>query len=230
MGADIIIGVTVQGAPKTAEDLGSTMSILNQIVDVNCKNKYDDNLGITDVPIRVNTTGYNAASFTDVANDTLIRRGEEEALRHWDELLALKQRIGIDSTFRPQRLVPRRPQAMTERVRVTAFEFENLSRHDERFIREKFHLSRQDSTDTRLEERIATSLRTDLFYQSVSMRSVTDGDGCRVIFTAGNRKTSQLGVGFRFDNEEMVALQLNADFPLKTPLPTDIDLTMRLGK
>ena len=42
MGAEIIIGVTVQGAPKVAEDLGGTMSIISQIVDVNCKNKVED--------------------------------------------------------------------------------------------------------------------------------------------------------------------------------------------
>jgi NTE family protein len=39
MGAEVIIGVTVQGAPKVAEDMGGTMSIISQIVDVNCKNK-----------------------------------------------------------------------------------------------------------------------------------------------------------------------------------------------
>ncbi|MBR6264474.1 MAG: patatin-like phospholipase family protein [Prevotella sp.] len=34
MGADIIIGVTVQGEPKIANDMGRTMSILSQIIDV----------------------------------------------------------------------------------------------------------------------------------------------------------------------------------------------------
>lgn len=90
MGADIIIGVTVQGDPKMANDMVRTMSILSQIIDVNCKNKYDENLTITDVPIRVNTTGYGAASFSANAIDTLIRRGEEEAMKHWDELIKLK--------------------------------------------------------------------------------------------------------------------------------------------
>ena len=46
---------------------------------------------MTDVAIRVNTKGYNAASFNDVAIDTLIRRGEDEAMKHWDELTALKK-------------------------------------------------------------------------------------------------------------------------------------------
>ena len=36
MGAEVIIGVTVQVAPKVAEDIGGTMSILSQIIDVNC--------------------------------------------------------------------------------------------------------------------------------------------------------------------------------------------------
>ena len=53
MGAEVIIGVTVQGAPKVAEDMNSTMSILSQIIDVNCKNKLDENLAITDLHLEV---------------------------------------------------------------------------------------------------------------------------------------------------------------------------------
>ena len=95
MGAAYVIGATVQGPPKTADDLANGSSVLGQIVDVNCKNKYDDNLKLTDIAIRVDTRGYNAASFTPAAIDTLIRRGEEEAMRHWDELIALKCRLGM---------------------------------------------------------------------------------------------------------------------------------------
>lgn len=106
MGADYIIGVTVQGAPKTADDLTSGTEILSQIVDVNCKNKYDENLAITNVPIRVNTKGYGSASFSKVAIDTLIRRGEEEAMRHWDELVALKRELGMADGDTISRLQP----------------------------------------------------------------------------------------------------------------------------
>lgn len=95
MGAEYVIGVTVQGPPKTADDLVHGSAVLGQIVDVNCKNKYDDNLKLTDIAIRVDTRGYNAASFTPAAIDTLIRRGESEAMRHWDEIIALKHRLGI---------------------------------------------------------------------------------------------------------------------------------------
>lgn len=102
MGADYIIGATVQGPPRTADDLSSGASVLGQIVDVNCKNKYADNLAITDIAVRVNTKGYGAASFTPAAIDTLVRRGEEEAMRHWDELMALKRKLGLADDYRPQ--------------------------------------------------------------------------------------------------------------------------------
>ena len=230
MGADIIIGVTVQGAPKTSDDLGHTISILSQIIDVNCKNKYDENLAITDVPIRVNTEGYNAASFNDNAINELIQRGEDEAMKHWDELIALKQRIGIDDSFVPPVLTPQNPSALTEKVKVNRFVFENFTSHDEHFIRSKFHLSKYDSIDARQEAKIATSMRVDLFYQTVDTRSVPEGDGYVLIFTAGNKKTSQVNLGGRFDTEEIVALQINADHPLQTSIPIDVDLTIRLGK
>ena len=134
MGADIIIGVTVQGAPKVAEDMGGTMSILSQIIDVNCKNKYDENLAITDLHLQVDTKGYGSASFSQAAIDTLIRRGEELAMRHWDDIMALKRRIGVDDNYRPTILHPLRPRVMSEKQRVSGYSFENMTPQDEQFL------------------------------------------------------------------------------------------------
>jgi NTE family protein len=230
MGADIIIGVTVQGAPKNAEDLGGTMSILSQIIDVNCKNKYDENLAITDLHLQVDTKGYGSASFSQAAIDTLIRRGEELAMRHWDDIIALKKRIGIDETFRPIILHPLRPKVMTEKQHVTSYSFENMTPQAERFLRQKFSLNKRDSIDAELEQQLTTSMRVDLFYQTAECHLVPDGDGVRVILSAGNRKSVQLQVGARYDIEEYAAVQLGLGIPLKTAIPINTDITLRLGK
>ena len=252
MGADIIIGVTVQGAPKVAEDMGGTMSIISQIVDVNCKNKYEENLAITDMHFQVDTKGYGSASFTAAAIDTLIRRGEEEGMRHWDAIMALKKRIGIGEDFRPAVLHPLRPQVLTEKRRVTGFTFENMTPQAERFIRQKYHLSKTDSIDAKLEQQLTTTMRVDLFYQTAECRlkpeklpvlsedSVPEGragdstsgtgDGVRVILYGGNRKSVQFNAGFRFDTEEYATVQLGLDVPLKTAIPVSTDITLRLGK
>ena len=230
MGADIIIGVTVQGAPKTAEDMGGTMSIISQIVDVNCKNKLDENLAITDLHLTVDTKGYNAASFSLAAIDTLVRRGEEEAMRHWDEIVALKQRIGIDDTFRPVILHPIRPEVMTEKHRIIDITFENMTPQDEKFLRQKFHLNRTDSIDAKLQQELTTSMRMDLFYQTADCRLNFNPEGVRVVLSAGNRKSVQFHAGFRFDSEEYAAVQLGLDIPLKTTIPMNTEITLRLGK
>ena len=230
MGADIIIGVTVQGPPKVAEDLGGTMSIISQIVDVNCKNKYDENLAITDLHFPVDTKGFNAASFTPAAIDTLIRRGEEEAMRHWDQILALKKRIGIDDSFRPTILQPLRPQVLTEKRHVTGFTFENMTAQDERFIRQKHHLNKLDSIDAKLQQQLTTTMRVDLFYQTAECRMVQDGDDMRVVLSASGRKSVQLHAGARFDTEEYATVQVGLDIPWKTLIPVSTELTVRLGK
>ena len=230
MGADIIIGVTVQGPPKVAENLGGTMSIISQIVDVNCKNKYDENLAITDLHFPVDTKGFNAASFTPAAIDTLIRRGEEEAMRHWDQILALKKRIGIDDSFRPTILQPLRPQVLTEKRHVTGFTFENMTAQDERFIRQKHHLNKLDSIDAKLQQQLTTTMRVDLFYQTAECRLVQDGDDMRVVLSASGRKSVQLHAGARFDTEEYATVQVGLDIPWKTLIPVSTELTVRLGK
>ena len=252
MGADIIIGVTVQGPPKEAGDMGNTMSILSQIIDVNCKNKYDENLAITDVPIRVNTTGYSAASFSLNAIDTLIRRGEEEAMKHWGELMAVKQRLGLDPSYQSRRLTPRNPEAMTQKRPVTEYVFENMTPHDQRFLRKKFNLKAGDMIDPEREQQLTTAMRLDLFFQSAECRTITvasektkkksdtlasppitqqAADSVRVVLTAGNRKTSEVGAAFRYDLEEHAAVQLGAYFPIAAQsMPIDGSLTLRLGK
>jgi len=230
MGADIVIGITLSGKPKTAENIGGTMSIVGQIIDVNCVNKYNENKAITDLYMNVDPHGFSTASFTAPAIDSLIRYGEEEAMRHWDQIIALKKRIGIDEAFRPTIYHPLRPQVMTEKQHVTGYTFENMTPQAERFLRQKFHLSKTDSIDAKLEQELTTSMRVDLFYQTAECRLVPEQNGVRVILAAGNRKSVQLHAGVRYDTEEYAAVQLGLDIPLKTATPMNTDITVRLGK
>ena len=230
MGADIVIGVTLSGKKKTSEELTGTMSIVGQIIDMNCLNKYEENIAISDLHMNVDPRSYSTASFSSAAVDSLVRYGEEEAMKHWDEIIALKKRIGIDETFRPTILHPLRPNVMTERQRVNSYTFENMTPQDERFIRQKFHLQKVDSIDAELELQLTTSMRVDLFYNTAECRLVPDGNGVRVILSAGSRRSMQLHAGVRFDSEENAAVLLGLDLPLKTSIPINTDLMLRLGK
>ena len=230
MGAEVVIGVTLNGKPKTAEDITGTMKIVGQIIDVNCVNKYAENKAITDLWMNVDPHGYSTASFTSEAIDSLVRYGEEEAMRHWDEIIALKKLIGIDDSFRPTIYSPLRPDAMTERQHITGFTFENMTPQAERFLRNKFHLNRTDSIDAKLEQALTTSMRMDLFYQTAECQLIPEAGGVRVVLSAGERKSVQFHAGVRYDTEENAAILLGLDIPLKTATPIETDITLRLGK
>ncbi|MCR5270360.1 MAG: patatin-like phospholipase family protein [Prevotella sp.] len=230
MGADIVIGVTLTGKPKTAEDITNTMSIVGQIIDVNCVNKYKENIANTDLHMNVDSHGYSTASFSAEAIDSLIRYGEEEAMKHWDQIMALKQQIGVGDDFKPEIHQPLRPRVLTERQRVTGFTFENMTPQAERFLKQKFQLAKTDSIDAQLEQELTTSMRVDLFYNTAECRLEPEGDGVRVILSASSRKSVMLHAGVRFDTEEYVALQLGLELPLNTAIPMNTDVTIRLGK
>lgn len=166
MGADIIIGVSVQGPPLTADEIGDAATVMMQIIDLNTKNKYQENLTMSDIVMKVDVQGYSAASFFPAAIDTLLARGDREARRHWDELLALRRYHNIDSVTYP------------------AIYDQELPTHD----------------------------RTN------------------VDKTARLPQIPIISVGFRFDTEEMGALQINGKLPLKTRLPMGISGTIRLGR
>lgn len=165
MGADIVIGVDVQSELKGASELNSTSTILLQIVDHNCKHKYEENLALTDIHILVNTKGYSSASFSEAAVDTLIRRGEEAAMEHWDEFVKLREEIGVSG------------------VKV------------------------QDSSDN---AQVPAPVKVE--------------------FVGNEKPQKTINVGARFDSEEMVALQANAEVPIRAKVPMNAELTIRLGK
>ena len=165
MGADIVIGINVQNAPRTAADLGGAADVFNQIIDMNCKNKYDRNLALCDVVVQVDVSGYSAASFTASAIDTLLRRGEAQTREVWKHLLALRRHYGLDSTPRPEHFSHYHPDIPSRK-----------------------------------------QLRTGVLGIPVAR------------------------VGFRFDSEEMGAVQIGGSLPLHTRIPMQIDAMARMGR
>ncbi len=185
MGADIIIGVTVQNDSLRADEITDAMSVFNQIIDINSKNKYDDNVALSDIFMKVDVHGYSAASFTHSAIDTLIRRGAEEAARHTDDLQALSHRI--------------------------------------------VGLGNGNSKDNDHSDRYRHRLRREPVFDIDSSNTVPpqmDGKSKK----EQSKLNPIVSVGFRFDTEEMGALQLNGKLPFWQQFPMELAATIRLGK
>ena len=237
MGADVIIGVSVQSPPRTAADINTGGEVLMQIIDINCKNKYDDNWAMTDIPIKVDVKGFSSASFTTAAVDSLITRGEQAAMRHWDELARLGEELHSELTaseLRADSLQHVRRQASgidaDFEVRLDSVAFVGLSASDADYVAAKYGLRKGMSVTTGMIEEGIGAIGSDLLYTDAGYYLDTH-DGRNILtVTAGERKAARVNLGVRFDTEEMVALQANVTHRPDTRVPLELELTGRLGK
>ena len=230
MGADVIIGVSVQSDPRTADELKSGPDILLQIVDLNCKNKFEENWAMTDIPIKVDVKGYSSASFNRAAIDTLIARGEQAAMKQWGKLVALRRSLGLADGRATVGLRRTVPSSETLLFKIDSVCFDRIAESDSRYIVSKYGLMRGDTVSAKRIEEALTSLSTVFLYTNVGYNVNKRGDSYVLRITADSRKSTRINLGVRFDTEEMVALQANMSHRLGTRTPVVLEFTGRLGK
>lgn len=230
MGADIIIGVSVQGAARTADELYGGASILSQIIDVNCKTKYDENWAMTDVPIKVDVKGYSAASFTKAAIDTLISRGESAAMEQWHGLMRVKRSLGLQPDYMPEHKGMAGKTLMPKKLKLVDVVFNNVDDYDRRYIISKYDIGTTDSVFSEQIEKAVVAMYADLMYTDAGYSLAKSGDGYVLSITAKSKKVSDVSLGVRFDTEELVALQGNMSYRVRSRMPVNLALTVRLGK
>ena len=99
MGADIVIGVDLATSDLRSYDrLHSPGDIATQIIALHGYDKYERNRDRTDLLFRPDMEPYRSSSFAPAALDTMLHRGEADARRRWNEIMALKRRIGLSDT------------------------------------------------------------------------------------------------------------------------------------
>lgn len=229
MGADIIIGVDVQNALKSADKLNSVPEILGQIIDITCQTNHEKNVALTDTYIRVNVDGYSSASFAEAALDTLMRRGEEAARNQWDALIALKKEIGISDNYVVKSHGPY-SSFSTNAIFVSDITFTGVDNADRKWLMKKCNLKENSDITTQQIEQAVYQLRGSQSYSSASYTLTEAPGGYHLTFLLEEKYERRINLGIRFDSEEIASLLVNATAALNTHIPSHLSLTGRLGK
>ncbi len=229
MGADILIGVDLGTSDlKDLDKLNNTSDVIGQLIALLGHDKYSTNKDTTDLLIRPNVSPYNAASFSATAIDTLIQRGEQAARRQWDEIIALKARIGIEGE-QPVRRSFIHPLGMEEAFFIRTVTFEGADPRDERWLRSITHL--RDSsmvTADELQDAMSIVIGTDAYAQvSYKLTGERQQD---LVLSMQEKPMSSLNAGLRFDSEELVAVQLNGTLNYRNRYRSKLALTGRIGQ
>ncbi len=230
MGAEIIVGVDVQSGPKKDDNIVTVADMVGKIVEITSKSKYAENRKETDVYIKVNVEGYNAASFNPEALDTLTRRGEEAARGEWTELIQLKNKIGVSGDYEPKHNSPYRVITPEDTIRIMHISFEGLDDDEKNWLMRKC-LLKNDSKMTLngIQEAISNIYGTQIYTNVGYVLNTTEG-GYDLHFTLDNNRVNSFNLGIRFDSEEVASVLLNAQYQFNTRVATKAALTGRLGK
>ncbi len=229
MGADVLIGVDLGTSDlKQIEKLNTPWDVVGQIIALNGYEKYGPNRERTDLLIRPETNPYNSASFSEAALDTLIQRGERAARERWDDLLALRRRIGLpDSVAHTDR--GGMAVAHPDTFYIRHIRFQGVDERDERWLLRISGL-REDSylSVDRLREAMSIVIGTNL-YANVSYKLVGERQEDLVLQVKPKSSTA-LNLGLNFNSEDIVALLLNATFDNRAKYHSKFSLTGRIGK
>lgn len=235
MGADILIGVDLGTSDlKVLDGLNTPGDVVGQIVALHGYDKYRWNKEHTDLLIRPDMTPYNSASFSSVALDTLIDRGEQAARRQWDELIALKQKIGLDSTASAVPPVPpfrkrTYPVLASDTFFIRTISFEGADPRDEKWLTRISGLKENSRISLHeLQNAMSILVGTNAF-SNVSYK-LTGEQQEDLLLTLQPKSISSINVGLRFDTEEIVAVLLNATLDYRARYRSRLAFTGRVGK
>jgi len=231
MGADIIIGVDLGTSDlKLLEGINTPGDVVGQIIALHGYEKYRQNREDTDLLFRPDMHPYNSASFSPVAIDTLISRGEQQARRQWDEIIALKELVyaSAEDYKKEQQTGPRlvRPDD-TFFIRNISFVGANSS--DEPWLLKLSNLKENSELTLHKLENAVSILMGSNAYSNVSYK-LTDNEPYDLRLILEEKLMTSLNVGVRFDTEEIVALLINGTLDYNATARSRFSLTGRIGK
>lgn len=232
MGADIIIGVDLGTSDlKMLERINTPWDIVGQIIALHGYDKYSGNKEHTDLLLRPNTSPYNSASFGKTALDTLINRGEQVARDQWDEIMALKQRIGIPDSMVNRTVTGRGayPVLPTDTFFIRHIYFEGGDPRDRKWLSQISGLKENSLITLRkLQEAMSIVMGTSV-YSNVSYKLMGEGQQ-DLVLTVAEKSNTAVNLGLNLDSEEIAALLLNVTFDYRTRYNSKWALTGRIGK
>lgn len=231
MGAEVIIGIDVQAAPDKDEKIVSVADMVGKMAEMISEDKYARNMYDPDVYIHVNVKGYNAASFSAAALDTLTRRGEEAARLKFDSLVWLKSKIGISREYHPKPHGPYVKLSDDNPIRIRNISFNGLEKARKDWMLNKCRLTENSDISMKQLEGAMSGIYDTQIYTNISYEINQVHEGLYDLeFTLQEKSNNVFNLGIRFDTEEIASVLLHARYGFNTKLPTQAEFTGRFGR
>lgn len=208
LGADIVIGIDVQGNLATANELQSINQVLNQIVGLMGNDRYLENVKLTNIYIKPDVSKFTTFSFDKPSIDSLIHNGYVAAKEKYSELLDLSKRLYKDGASEHIYKAPIATSINQDVFDISDIIFRGVKLKDVEWLKKISGLKeRRILTGDEINRAISIFMGTRAF-SSVSYRLAksSDSDKQDLILDFVMGPSNVFGVGFRFDTEEMASI------------------------
>ncbi|MBQ6300070.1 MAG: patatin-like phospholipase family protein [Bacteroidales bacterium] len=221
MGADIIIGVKLGELDNKEPVIENIGDLALEVMDLYMDTKLAHAIEDTDILITPSTKGFNTLSFDTQSLRTLIDNGEAAARNKMEELQKLNDSLSrSEQMFIGPKKAPEhyRKAIRLDRDSITLgiVSYNGLKPKDVHLLLDRSPLKPGARISGQDLEREVTRFYNTAAFQSVTylLRGQTDPYDLELNFVAG--RPSEMGLGFRFDSEEVAAILLGVDINANT--------------
>ena len=227
LGADLIIGVDLSSGSNEYSEINNLADIISSGIDMLGRDSYERNIFQTEVTVKPELTGYNMMSFNREAIDTMIVRGYRAALAQAENLAVIKLLLGSD--IRPTRQEPRAVDLSRDKVRIDGVEITGVDERESRYLMEKVRKDLpMEVGKEEIETAVATIFGTKAF-DYVTYELLGQEEPFRLQINCKRGPIHHLGLGARFDTEEIVAVLLNLGINVHSLQGSALDITGKVG-
>ncbi len=218
MGADIIIGVKLGFDDSRSSEINNIGDMFSEILSLYMEEHTDEAIDMTNIVIAPSVKGYSTMSFDIPSLRGLIDNGEKAAREKSQELTRLKayldemehqeQRTLIGPTAFKKKY-PKAVHVDKDSITIGEVSYTGLSQRDAEWLfrKSKFQPGAV-LTGKDIDEEISKFYNTGSFSSVTYLLKGTESPfHLEINFVKG--LNSQLGVGFRFDSEEIATVMLN---------------------
>ena len=225
-GADIVIGVNLSSGYRTYSEINNLGDIIDTSIDLMGRQSFESNISIPDVSIKPDLHEYNMLSFDTKSIDIIIGRGYDAALAVADKLDSVKAVVGADTTVLQN--LPA-DDIRLGKVMVSGVEITGVNDKESAYLQNKIKVvagTRMGSEE--IEDAVATIFGTNAF-DYVNYELLGDDQPYRLKFNCKKGPISKVGVGGRFDTEEVVAVLVNIGWGVYKLQGASFDFTGKVG-
>ena len=225
-GADIVIGVNLSSGYKDYSEINNIGDIIGTSIDMMGRPSFENNQSIPDVSVKPDLHEFTMLSFDTKSIDTIIGRGYEAALEVAPQLDSIKRLIGNSVVLRQNAPAF---DIKTGKVLVSGVEITGVSDKESAYLQNKIKVNAgtmMGSND--IEDAVATIFATNAF-DYVNYELLGDEEPYRLRFNCKKGPISKVGIGARFDTEEVVAVLVNIGWGVQKIQGASLDFTGKVG-